>query len=44
LSAVRYVVLHELTHMLYPHHQKSFYDFIEKIMPDYKKQEQILKA
>ena len=44
LSAVRYVVLHELTHMLYPHHQKSFYDFIEKIMPDYRKQEQILKA
>ena len=44
LSAVRYVVLHELTHMLYPHHQKSFYDFIEKNMPDYKKQEQILKA
>lgn len=44
LSAVRYVVLHELTHLLYPHHQKSFYDFIEKIMPDYKKQEQILKA
>ena len=44
LSAVRYVVLHELTHLLYPHHKKSFYDFIEKIMPDYKKQEQILKA
>ncbi len=44
LSAVRYVALHELTHLLYPHHQKSFYDFIEKIMPDYKKQEQILKA
>ena len=44
LSAVRYVVLHELTHLLYPHHQKSFYDFIEKIMPDYRKQEQILKA
>ena len=44
LSAVHYVVLHELTHLLYPHHQKSFYDFIEKIMPDYKKQEQILKA
>ena len=44
ISAVRYVVLHELTHLLYPHHQKSFYDFIEKTMPDYKKQEQILKA
>ena len=44
ISAVRYVVLHELTHLLYPHHQSSFYKFIERIMPDYKKQEQILKA
>ncbi len=32
----RYVVLHELAHLLYPHHQKSFYDFIAKHMPDYK--------
>lgn len=31
-----YVVLHELTHLIYPHHQKSFYDFILKIMPDFK--------
>ena len=44
LSAVRYVVLHELTHLLYPHHQSSFYKFIEAIMPDYKAQEQILKS
>lgn len=33
---IEYVVLHELTHLIYPHHQKSFYDFIEKIMPDFK--------
>ena len=44
LSAVQYVVLHELTHLLYPHHQSSFYKFIEAIMPDYKEQEQILKS
>ena len=44
LSAVRYVVLHELTHLLYPHHQSSFYKFIEHIMPDYKEQERILRA
>jgi len=44
ISAVSYVVLHELTHLLYPHHQSSFYKFIEAIMPDYRKQEQILKA
>lgn len=44
LSAVCYVILHELTHLLYPHHQSSFYKFIEAIMPDYKEQEKILKS
>ena len=44
ISAVSYVVLHELTHLLYPHHQSSFYKFIERIMPDYKEQERILRA
>ena len=39
---VEYVVLHELTHLIYPHHQKSFYDFIVKLMPDFKTREQRL--
>lgn len=39
---VEYVVLHELTHLIYPHHQKSFYDFITKLMPDFKTREQRL--
>lgn len=30
------VVLHELTHLKYPNHQKEFYDEIAKYMPDYK--------
>ncbi|NLY03310.1 MAG: M48 family metallopeptidase [Campylobacter sp.] len=42
-ALIEYVVLHELTHLLYPHHQKSFYKFIEEIMPDYKKREIELK-
>lgn len=33
---IEYVVLHELTHLIYPHHRKEFYDFIKCIMPDYK--------
>lgn len=33
---IRYVVLHELTHLIYPHHRSEFYEFIAKIMPDYK--------
>ena len=39
---VEYVVLHELTHLIYPHHQKSFYDFIAGLMPDFKTREQRL--
>nr|WP_314565452.1 SprT family zinc-dependent metalloprotease [uncultured Campylobacter sp.] len=39
---VEYVVLHELAHLIYPHHQKSFYDFIAGLMPDFKTREQRL--
>ncbi|WP_162167236.1 M48 family metallopeptidase [Campylobacter fetus] len=38
---IEYVVLHEMTHLLYPHHQKSFYDFIEDIMPDFRARERL---
>ena len=33
---IEYVVLHELTHLIYPHHQSEFYEFIASIMPDFK--------
>lgn len=33
---IEYVVLHELAHLVYPHHKKEFYDLIESFMPDYK--------
>ena len=39
---VEYVVLHELTHLIYPNHQKSFYGFIAQLMPDFKTREQRL--
>lgn len=38
---IEYVVLHELTHLIYPHHQKSFYDFIENLMPDFRLREKM---
>ncbi|MBE3605395.1 M48 family metallopeptidase [Campylobacter sp. RM13119] len=41
---IKYVVLHELTHLIYPHHQKSFYNFIERIMPDFRKREKRLNG
>lgn len=39
---IEYVVLHELAHLIYPHHQKSFYDFIAGLMPDFKSREKRL--
>ncbi|KAB0613256.1 M48 family metallopeptidase [Campylobacter hyointestinalis] len=38
---IEYVVLHEMAHLIYPHHQKSFYDFIQGLMPDYKIREKM---
>ncbi|MDR0486222.1 MAG: M48 family metallopeptidase [Elusimicrobiota bacterium] len=35
-NCIDYVVLHELTHLLYKAHDKKFYDFIEKEMPKWK--------
>ena len=40
---IEYVVLHELTHLKYPHHKKSFYNYVEKYMPNYKEAEKLLK-
>ena len=36
VPCVEYVILHELTHFLYPYHNKDFYDFITIHMPDWK--------
>ena len=41
--AVDYVVVHELAHIRYHDHSRSFYRFIESVMPDYKEREALLK-
>lgn len=41
---IEYVVLHELTHLIFPHHQKSFYDYIASLMPDFRDREKRLKG
>lgn len=38
-----YVVLHELSHFLYPNHSREFYDFLGKYMPDWKDRERQLR-
>lgn len=41
-SLIEYVVLHELVHLLYPNHSKSFYDFLGTHMPDWKERKKTL--
>lgn len=36
IEFIEYVIFHELTHLIYPHHQKEFYEFIEQYMCNYK--------
>ena len=43
-EAVHYVVVHELCHILHHNHSKEFYKEIEKILPDYKEREKILRS
>lgn len=40
---IKYIIIHELTHLLFPNHSKKFYDYIEKIIPNYKQIEAELK-
>ena len=35
IPCVEYVILHEMTHLLYPYHNKDFYDFLTIHMPDW---------
>ena len=41
--AIEYVCLHELCHLRYMNHSKSFWNLVEKYMPDYKEAEKELK-
>lgn len=39
---IKYVVLHELVHMIYKEHNNEFYDFLFTLMPDWKERKRIL--
>ena len=43
IKLIEYVCLHEITHLKYMNHQKQFWSYIKKIMPDYKKKKKALK-
>ena len=42
IPCIDYVVLHELTHFLYPNHSKQFYNFISIHMSDWKERKKML--
>lgn len=41
-ECLEYVVVHELAHFIHPNHSKDFWNFVENIMPDYKKRRDTL--
>lgn len=42
-ECIEQVILHELLHFRYPNHGKSFYDLLEKLMPDWKERKEKLE-
>lgn len=43
LSALDYVIIHELSHLVHFNHSKDFWKLVEKYVPDYKKIQKFLK-
>lgn len=43
-ECAEYVVLHELTHYINGSHDRAFYAFIERYMPDWKKRKKLLNS
>lgn len=43
-AAIEYVVLHEMTHLLYPDHSKKFYAELAARMPDHKERRALLRG
>lgn len=44
ISVIYYVVVHELSHILYKNHGKQFWENVRRVMPEYKTEEEWLKA
>ena len=42
-AAIDYVVVHELAHILHKNHGRDFYTCVEKILPDYRERQALLK-
>lgn len=44
IDVLHYIVAHELTHLIHPNHTSSFWNELDKIMPDYQRRHEWLKA
>lgn len=42
-SVIQYIIVHELSHIKYKHHQKTFWEYVAQYMPEYKTQVKELK-
>ncbi|UPT77460.1 M48 family metallopeptidase [Sulfurovum sp. XGS-02] len=42
-DVIQYIIVHELTHIKHKHHQKAFWQLVERYLPDYKEQVAELK-
>ncbi|MEA3490998.1 MAG: SprT family zinc-dependent metalloprotease [Campylobacterota bacterium] len=43
LTVIQYIVVHELAHIRYKHHQKDFWELVNTYLPDYKERQKELK-
>lgn len=43
LDVIQYIIVHELAHITYKHHQKAFWQCVERYLPAYKNQAKELK-
>jgi len=43
IHCIDYVIIHELCHLLYPHHDKKFYHLLGRILPDWEKRKERLE-
>jgi predicted metal-dependent hydrolase len=35
MTIIDYIVVHELAHFIYPNHNESFWNVVDKVLPDY---------
>ncbi|HSQ89744.1 SprT family zinc-dependent metalloprotease [Romboutsia sp.] len=42
-KSIEYILVHEFSHLVHMNHSKNFYNLVESIMPEYKKEEEWLK-